>query len=55
MRVEGGGPIPFHFEEELWADWVYRLDEMLADQEAADNEVRASADPMLRIRAVLVV
>ena len=54
MAVEGGGPVPFHLEEEFVVGLATRLDEVLAYQETADNEARAGVDPVLWIRTIFV-
>ena len=53
MLPEGRRAIPSDFEEEMWGDWFYRLDEMLSDEKMADDKSRTGTDPSFWVRAIL--
>ena len=55
MSPEGGCPVSSDFKEEMWGDRFDGLDKMLADEEAADNEVGTCADPSLWVGVVSVI
>ena len=55
MFPEGGCAVSSYFEEETRGDWFDRLDEVFANKETANDEGRAGADPLSRVRAVSVV